>query len=120
MSECRMVKIIVVGLLAMSLVACQDRPGPNDVLVRADAGVTVGTPVYRGLSVIGHVVQTRAIGDEQWATLQLDSDSLELASLGPVRIRTTGLGAPPRLVVGSELSTPVFGPGGYIRGRPTK
>ena len=111
-----MVKIIVVGLLASSLVACHARPGPNDVLVPVDAGVTVGTPVYRGPSVIGRVVRARTIGDERWVTLKPDSDSLELAALGPVRIVTTGLGAPPRLVVGG-LARPVFGPGGYIGAR---
>ncbi len=109
-----MVRIIVVGLLASSLLACQDRPGPNDLLVPVASGVTIDTPVYRGPAITGRVVRTRTIGDERWVTLRLDSDSLELASLGPIHIRTVGRSAPPRLVVGSDLGTPIFGPGGYI------
>lgn len=115
-----MIKIIGLVLLASSLAACQDRPGPNDVLVPESAGVTVGTPVYRGLSLIGHVVQARAIGNERWVTLQLGSDSLELASLGPLHVRTAGPGAPPRLVAGSDLAPPLFGPGGYISPRASR
>ena len=115
-----MVRIIVLGLLASSLVACQDRPGRNDVLVPVGAGVSVGTPVYQGVSVIGRVVRARTIGDERWVTLKLDSDSLELASLGPVHIRTTGFRTPPALVVGGGVSRPVFGPGGYIGAQAVK
>jgi hypothetical protein len=107
--------LLLVGLL-VSVTACHDRPGPNDLLVSPLSGVTVGTPVYNGRAVVGRVVRTRTIDNEVWATLRFDADSLAPSSLGQVRVRYTGLGAPARLYVEPGSRIPVFGRGGYIKG----
>ena len=107
-----MIRFILVGLLVSTSLACHDRPGANDL--RVTPGVVVGTPLHRGPSVVGRVVRVRTIGEERWATLQLDPDSVSLASLGDIAIKTTRLGGPPELFVVNGSGPPVFGPGGYI------
>jgi hypothetical protein len=102
--------------LLLAVAACHERPGVNDLVIRSVAKVGVGTPVYRGATVVGHVVRARARGDQVQLTFRFEPDSAAPASLTELRIKSTSLGSASAFYIVPPPVIPVFGSGGYIPG----
>ena len=99
------------------IAACGDRLRSNELLVRGNAGVVVGTPVRDGLRIVGRVKRTRPLGENLAVSFAFEPDSAAPASLSELHLKTISLGAPPVFVIAPPPVVPLFGPGGRIPGK---
>jgi hypothetical protein len=107
-------RVLMIVSLVAAIAACHDRLGPNDRLVPSSARVSVGTPVYRGATVVGHVARVHPLGNQLLLTFQFASDSVAPASLADLQVKTTGLASAHVFVIATPPVVPPFGPGGHI------
>src|SRR5688500_18311494 len=95
--------------LLVAVAACHERLGVNDLLIPSGAKVGVGTPVYRGATVVGHVVRAQPRGDRVQLTFRFEPDSAAPASLADLRLKSTSLASASAFHIVPPPVKPVFG-----------
>ena len=112
-------RLLTLTLVVPLLLGCGDRLRANEMLVAGNAGVTVGTPVYDGATLIGRVARMRPVGEHYAVSFRFEPDSAAPASISELQLKTRGLAAPPVFIIAPPPVTPAAGPGGIPGKAPT-